>query len=392
MRRVFFAAVAVALTVSPTLAMAQNDLPPFTPAYEPTSVDERGMWSVADEMELLYKHSELRIDDEGLNAYLHGVLCKAVGADRCNGVRIYVMNVPAFNASMMPNGAMSVWSGLLLRSRSEAELASVLAHEFAHFELRHSLEGFKRRRSATDVLAWASVLGRAFQVDTVDSQISIIGSIYQFNRSQEKEADLLSLQYLASSAYPSRSASEVWQRMMEEAEATATGRKIKRRDVFRAGFFDSHPTELDRADYLLEASLKIGDSGDAAQSSYYEAMKPWLPKLLADQVKLNDFAGTEYILASIASATGWTGDLLFARAELFASRGAPRDLVTASTLYLNALDTGFNSPAALRGLGLSLVKSGKRTEGAEYLERYLEAEPDAPDATLIRMYTPTKGK
>lgn len=36
--------------------------------------------------------------------------------------------------------------------------------------------------------------------------------------------------------YPSRAASEVWQQLMEEADATAFGRKIKKKDVYRVGF------------------------------------------------------------------------------------------------------------------------------------------------------------
>lgn len=391
MRRWLSLAALATAFISPISAAEPDEaLPPYVAAYEPQSVDERGLWSQADELELLYKRSELRIDDEELTAFVRRVLCDTVGTDRCDGVRIYIMNVPAFNASMMPNGAMSVWSGLLLRVRSEAALAAVLAHEFAHFELRHSLEGFKNIRRSTDMIAWTNVLGRAALVDTFDSQVTMLGSIFRYGRSLEREADLLSLRYLAQSPYPSRAASEVWQNLMEEADATAAGRKLKRRDTYRAGFFATHPTSLDRADYLLESSMKFGDTGNPEQKRYYEIIRPWLPKFLEDQVRLNDFGGTEYILSSVAGAAGWMPELQFARAELFANRGKPRDLITATTLYLEVIEQGHKTSAALRGLGLSLVKSGRRTDGAEYLRQYLELEPDAPDAELISMYIPAE--
>lgn len=105
-------------------------------------------------------------------------------------------------------------------------------------------------------------------------------------------------------------------------------------------------------------------------------------------MRLNDFSGTEYILSGIAGTTGWTGELLNARAELFSARGNPRDLITSTTLYLQAIDAGYRSPETVRGLGLSLVKSGKRTEGAKYLAEYLAAMPEAPDAAIIKMYIP----
>ncbi|OAN99894.1 hypothetical protein A8B75_19235 [Sphingomonadales bacterium EhC05] len=383
-----FSVVLAALVAAPTVAAEPETLPPYVPAYEPTTVDERGLWSQADELELLYKRSEHLIDDEELNAFVRRILCSTVGNDRCDGVRIYILNIPAFNASMMPNGAMAIWSGLLLRLRSEANLASVLAHEFAHFELRHSLQGFKNRRSTSDLLAWTVVLGNAAVVDTRNSQISLVGSIFRFNRDMERQGDLLALKYLRQSPYPSRASSQVWQYLMEEADARAAGRKIRRKDRYRAGFFDTHPTSLDRADYLLEKSMEYGDIGNAEQSAYFEAIRPWLPKLLADQVRLNDFGGTEYLLGNIAGVTGWIPELVLARAELFASRGKPRDLITATTLYLDAIDKGHETSEVLRGLGLSLVKSGRRKEGAEYLERYLAQNPDAPDAAIIRMYVP----
>lgn len=390
--RLLSAFTAAAFTaVMPIGILAAEDqpaLPPYVAAYEPKTVDERGLWMMADENEKYLATSELRIDDEELTAYVERVLCDTVGKDRCAGVRVHILNVPAFNATMSANGAMTVWSGLLLRVRSEAQLAAVLGHEFAHFEMRHSLKGFQQRRSASDAMSWLAVLGGLTQTSTIDTQWSLLGSVYQFNRGQETDADLLGLKYLAQSPYPSRAASEVWQQLMEEADATAFGRKIKKKDVYRAGFFDTHPTELNRADYLLNQALTYNDSGDARAREHYAAIQKHLPKFLADQVRLNDFNGTEYILSGIAGTTGWTGELLNARAELFSARGNPRDLITSTTLYLQAIDAGYRSPETVRGLGLSLVKSGKRTEGAKYLAEYLAAMPEAPDAAIIKMYIP----
>lgn len=382
------AAFSAVMPIAILSAEDQPALPPYAAAYEPKTVDERGLWMMADEYEKFLATSELRIDDEELTAYVERVLCDTVGKDRCAGVRVHILNVPAFNATMSANGAMTVWSGLLLRVRSEAQLAAVLGHEFAHFEMRHSLKGFQQRRSASDAMSWLAVLGGLTQTSTIDTQWSLLGSVYQFNRGQETDADLLGLKYLAQSPYPSRAASEVLQQLMEEADATAFGRKIKKKDVYRAGFFDTHPTELNRADYLLNQALTYNDTGDARAREHYAAIQKHLPKFLADQVRLNDFNSTEYILSGIAGTTGWTGELLNARAELFAARGNPRDLITSTTLYLQAIDAGYRSPETVRGLGLSLVKSGKRTEGAKYLAEYLAAVPDAPDAAIIKMYIP----
>ena len=127
--------------------------PPFAGVYQPQGVDEIGLWKEIDEEERILANSPILIRDEALNAYVRGVLCATVGADRCKAVRIYILRTPLFNASMAPNGVIRVYSGLLLRVRSEAELGSVLGHEFGHFEQRHSLADFRAKRSSTDILS-----------------------------------------------------------------------------------------------------------------------------------------------------------------------------------------------------------------------------------------------
>lgn len=371
-------AIAAAHPVQPATPPA---LPPYTQAYEPAGVDERGLWMQVDELERDLRQSPFIIADPDLNAYVRGVLCRTVGDDRCRSVRLYVVRNDGFNATMAPNGMMMVWSGLLLRVRDEAELGSVLGHEFAHFELRHMLNRFKQQRGVTDILSWAAVLS-----PTVYTSISAtaIGSIFAFSRAQEQEADLLGLRYLAESTYPSTAAAQVWERLMAEADATAAGRKRKpSAHRYTAGLFASHPTELSRATYLRAAAAKVADAGDPGAAAYRAGLARWLPHFLADQIKLNDFGGTDYLLGQLA-ADGWTADLLYARAELYRQRGHPRDLVSAAQFYQSAIDGGFAGAEAYRGLGLSLLRSQQVDAGRTALRTYLERAPDASDTAMMQ--------
>lgn len=366
------------LLASPVWAAAGKPvLPPFANAYEPRGVDERGIWMEADEGERQLRDSEFVIRDAALTAYVKSVLCRAVGADRCAGARIYVMRVAAFNANMMPNGAMQVWSGLLLRARDEAELAAVLGHEFAHFERRHGLAGFKHMRSMADIAVWSGFLGGA--MGNVVSTAAI-GSIFSYDRGLEQEADILGAQYVAAAGYDPQAVPDIWSRTMDEADATALGRRQRSHRYDRVAFFASHPTDLDRATYLRKlAGSATGETGEAA---YLAAMKPWRAQFLADQLKLNDFGGTDYLLGQLAK-DGWTEDLLFARAELYRTRGNPRDLVTAADLYGQAIALDANHAGSFRGLGLSLMRNGDTAAGATALRRYLVLRPGAQDAAMI---------
>jgi len=374
----------LALPSQSKAAEAIVGLPPYTAAYEPTTVDERGLWQMSDEHERWMRDSPLRIRDGNLETYLQGVLCRTVGAERCNGVRVYAMEIPRFNATMSPNGAMEVWSGLLLRARNEAELAAVLGHEFAHFELRHSVAGFKNQRNATDMMAWLTVLGGISNTPTGTAQISLAGSMFRFGRDQETAADLLGLEYLAKAGYPSSAASEIWQSLMAEEDAKTLGRKLKPKQKYTTGFFDSHPATPLRASYLAKEAAKFPADGDARAQSLQEAIVPYLPRFLAAQTKLNDFGGTEYILSNVAARAGWTGEMLFARGELYRARANPRDLQLAGQFYREAKAAGYAEPEVDRNLGLALLRNGQEVEAREALAAYLAAKPDASDAGIIQ--------
>lgn len=358
-------------------------LPPYASAYQPQTVDERGLWMEVDELERAFRTSPLVIRDEAANAYVRDVLCRTVGEDRCNSVRIYIVRVPAFNASMAPNGMMLIHSGLLLRTRSEAELGSVLAHEFAHFELRHTLKQFKRDRIVTDLIAWAGAAGAVAGTSTFGLEWSLYGSHFSFSRHQEEEADLLGLRYLAASPYPASAASGIWEHLMAENDATAVGRKQRPGRRYAAAFFDTHPTEAKRAKYLRDGAARLADVGGPAPDGHREALAGLTPQFLADQVKLNDFGGTEYLLAELASRNGWTAELLFARGELYRQRGYPRDLISAAQFYGEAIGKGHDAPEAHRNLGLSLLRSGQTEAGKAALAEYLRLKPDASDSSAI---------
>ena len=386
-------AVGVLALAAGVSAQAEPPLPPpYAGAYQPQGVDEQGLWREMDEEERRFAQSDMIIRDPTLQAYVTKVLCDTVGQDRCDATRIYIVRVPMFNASMSPNGLIQVYSGLLLRVHSEAELGAVLGHEFGHFEARHSLERLKAQRSGGDVLAWAGVLASlAPSYDMLRTyrnlQLTIIGSIYRFNRDQEREADGLGISYLNTSALRPQAAAQVWERLMAEFTADARAKGLKKPRFDRIPFYSTHPPEAERATTLALLARPEAATRDDGAARYRAALAPWLPQLLDDQIKLNDFGASEYIIQSLAES-GWTAPLWHARGELYRLRGAPRDLVHAAQFYGEAITLDPAHPEAHRGLGLALLKTGQAAAGQQALRRYLELKPDAADAKLIGMMIP----
>ncbi|MGS1017577.1 M48 family metalloprotease [Allosphingosinicella humi] len=395
MKRLFAALLSLAVVAAPAWGAPKvkpkpaPPPPPFAGIYQPQGVDEIGLWREDDESERALANSPVVIRDEALNAYVRGVLCETVGLDRCNSVRTYILRVPVFNATMSPNGTMRIFSGLLLRTRSEAELAALLGHEFGHFEKRHTLDGFKAHRTGTDLLSWAAVLtsmsgGRQSYASFNDLRLSVYGGLARFGRDQEREADLLGIGYLNGGPLRPHSASRVWRNLILEAEASAAARGLRKPDFDHISFFASHPPDGERADYLYALAAPDGEGREDGADRYAAALAPWLTAFLDDQIALNDFGGSEFIINRLAES-GWTADLWRARGDLFRGRGHRRDLMNAADFYGKAVALNPDLAEAHRGLGLSLIKTGRATEGRAALERYLKLKPDASDAAMIGM-------
>lgn len=348
--------------------------------YKPRDEDERGLWLQMDEAERDLRASRFVIDDPELNAYVNGVLCRAVGEDQCKEARVYLMRTPYFNASMAPNGMMQVWSGLLLRTENEAQLAAVLAHEFTHYRQLHSVRLFRNFKEKSNTAAWLSFVPFGWV-----AQYGLLFSIFSFSRDMEREADAGSVAYLARAGYDPTAASRIWERMRAEMDATAVARDQKSRKDKNGGIFATHPSSEERMETLREMAASVtSPAADTGEARYRAALSDWWAELVDDQLKLNDFGASEFLLTQLAS-DGWTAPLLYARGELYRRRANDGDMAQAVTYYRQAATAGGDFPEIWRGLGIALLKSGAQAEGQAALRDYLRLAPDAPDRELIAM-------
>ncbi|WOE76444.1 M48 family metalloprotease [Alterisphingorhabdus coralli] len=377
------AALACAVPVQSAYALGNNDKVDFSnsigPGYQPIDDDEKGLWMRVNEVERDFKHSKFIIKDPALNEYVRNVLCRTVGEAECADIRLYIMRTPHFNASMAPNGMMQIWSGLLLRVQNEAQLAAILAHEYAHYTRRHSLQSFRNIRRNTGRGLFFSMIIPFAGLLTVDS-------IFSFSREMEREADRLSLGYLERAGYSAIEASRIWEQLRAEQDATAAERQIKSRKDKTGGLFATHPNSRERMEILrdlVEQAPEAGQ-GDINRSEYLAAVADWWPRFIDDQIKRNDFGGTEFLLNQLAETEN-TPQLHYAKAELYRARGAEGDFAIAVSEYELALQSEPGFAAAMRGMGLALLRMGQRGDGQAFLRQYIEAAPDAPDIAMMKM-------
>lgn len=211
------AALATFLSACATPVPEQNVQPGERP--DATS-DEASFWMITDRAEKDAKTSGQRVTDPALNKYVKGVICKIAEA-HCQDIRVYIVRRPLFNASMMPNGAMFVWTGLLLRAHNESQLAFVLGHELAHYLRRHTLARMREVRAKTDATAFAGIALSLAGVGYVRPlvQLAVLGSLMSYSRDQERDADSIGLEMMADAAYDPREGAKIWDGLVAEKEA-----------------------------------------------------------------------------------------------------------------------------------------------------------------------------
>jgi predicted Zn-dependent protease len=123
----------------------------------------------------------------------------------------FVIDDPAINAFALPGGFIGVHTGLLEATRSEDELAGVLAHEVSHVTQRHiarSIHASKRQSIMSMAIMLGAILAAVAGADSdaVQGAIAVSqGTAAQqqinFTRSNEYEADRVGISALAKAGF-----------------------------------------------------------------------------------------------------------------------------------------------------------------------------------------------
>ena len=386
------AATAALVTGVAEARIRPQDLRPLIgPGYKPTETDEIGLWQQYQRVEEEVAGSNILIKDAGLNRYLQGLIGK-VGGPAARDMRIYVARIPEFNAIMFPTGFTVIFSGLLLRMRDEAQLAGVIAHEGAHFLLRHQIRQWRDMRRKTDFLSFlaigAGVAGGVTGTYTGDlvrlAELGAIITLFRYNRQLEAEADALGVKLIAEAGYSPISMSETWDALIGEIELSAKERRKRPNRGY--SIFSTHPAPRTRMTDLRASALELTVPGrvyDRGRERYLAQIAEYRPMLLDDQIKLNDPGASRYVVENLAK-DGWNGQLLASMGDINRLRNGSGHQRLAGQYFASAV-TYPDAPAdAWRWHGIYLMRNGRTVEGKAALQRYLSMAPNSPDAPFVR--------
>jgi predicted Zn-dependent protease len=362
---------------------APGGMADIAPGQRPSAdSDEGGLWMRMDRVETNLKTSGHLVTDPALVEYLRGIVCKLV-REHCTDIRLYVVRTPQFNASMAPNGVMQVWTGLLVRTDNEAQLAYVLGHELGHYLRRHSLQLWRDARTKTNVATFFAVLAAAAGQGYAGSlaQLIALGSVFAFSRDNEREADEIGLEVMANAGYDPREAGKIWESLDQERRAGKEADPLV--------FFATHPPTAERIDALKAGAAQAPQREQArmiGRSEYLAATGTLRGGLLRDELRRRDFARTQVLFTRLLAGEPDSGLLRFFQGELYRLRQDEGDEARAIEAYERAAQMSGVPPEVHRSLGLLLMRRGERGPARAAFERYLGEEPGAEDRAMILSY------
>ncbi len=346
------------------------------------STDEAGFWMMVDNVEKKLKTSGRRVTDPHINQYIREIVCKLAGS-YCSDIRIYIMQVPQFNASMAPNGTMQVWTGLILRAQNEAQLAYILGHEIGHYLRRHSIQRWRDMEMKSNVSVLFQIATAAAGVGSLGQlgHLALMGSIQAFSRDNEREADDVGFELMAQAGYDPREAPKIWESLMKEHEASEREAP--------SIFFATHPPTEERIETLTAKAKEAVSQGEdffVGKKELEAVAVPLRATLLRDELRRGEFKETQVLLDKLMEGGVGLGQLHFFQGELYRLKGESEDKEKAIAAYQKALEFPDAPPKTHRALGLYFFKAEEKAKARIAWWRYLDLRPEADDQAMIREY------
>jgi beta-barrel assembly-enhancing protease len=372
-----------ALLSLPAVSQAADRYVMPPPGYSPEmSSDEAGIWMQVDKAEANLKTSPQLVRDEKLNAYVGGLVCK-LAAEYCPSIRVYILDVPEFNAYAMPNGAVVVYTGLLLQAENEAQLAFVLGHEITHYQHRHSLEHLRMAVNTSGFLAVFGIAAAGAGVGILGSVASLagVGAIYSNSRDEERDADEHGFMIGTRSGYAPGQAPAIWRFVAEEEKAAP--------DHSRGMFLADHPESAERMNTLQKAADAASPTRSdwiVNEDGFHAVTEPFAAKWVAAELAKGRIEQSVVLFRRLAANLPSRGIYQYGLGEAYRRRNQANDVTAAASAYRGALACPDAPVESWRGLGLLAMKSGDNAGAKDAFTQYRAKSPEADDKAMIDFY------
>ena len=171
------------------------------------------------------RRSATTISDPLLTGYLESVTYKLASRSQLTDHRLsfVIIDSQALNAFAAPGGIIGVNTGLFLNAVTEAEFASVMAHEISHVSQRHFARGIDEAQSGR-IPQMAALLASVMVMATSEAghgaaaisavQGRNLENQLRFSRSNEAEADRIGQNIMVSAGFDPKGMSDLFERLI----------------------------------------------------------------------------------------------------------------------------------------------------------------------------------
>jgi len=320
---------------------------------------------------------DMVVDDPLLDDYINHLGYRLVAA--CDKPKdhfaFFIVKDPEINAFAAPGGYIAVNSGLIQITRSESELAGVIAHEIGHITQNHLQRAFEASKKDAPLMALVLLgaiaagagahAGDAAGAILMGGQGAIMQKQINFTRKDETEADRVGIQTLAKADFDPNAMAGFFERMSDTMRAGSGGDDVPE-------LLQDHPVTTTRisdakeragALIALQKQRPSGNTFDPQQWARSTAPIAYV----RDPTKL---------LAPVSS--GETGTVLDTYALMRERvRVLAGDAPQLTTYYAaNLPRQGFDTPANRYGYALALTRSGRPDKAIQVLDPLLASHPD----------------
>ena len=285
--RAFVLIILAAFLNATTVAMAAQPFNPITTDLpsainsqlpdlsSPASglLDKQGQYELGYSVMMQMRQQNALFNDPETSEYVQqiGQRLASQSTDGGGNFHYVVLRSDELNSFAVTGGWVFVFTSMIAFTHSESELAAVMAHETAHIVQNHVLRGIEDQKNAT-LVSLAGMLaaillgalggggGDAIEGGMVAAQGLAAQHQIDFTRSEEAEADRVSVGLLAAAGFDTEAAADIWVRMMQAQSL---------QNSWVPAMLQDHPVDSVRIAELRARAAQYPPTPDTSSPDYY---------------------------------------------------------------------------------------------------------------------------
>lgn len=236
-------------------------------------LDKQGQYELGYSVMMQMRDQHMVFNDPETSEYIQqiGQRLASQSTDGGGNFHYIVLRTQELNSFAVTGGWVFVFTSMIDFVHTESELAAVMAHETGHIIQNHVLRGIEDQKNAT-LLSLAGMLGAillgalgggggdAIEGGIVASQGLAAQHSIDFTRSEEEEADRVSVPLLAAAGFDPEAAPDIWVQMMGQESL---------QNSWVPAMLQDHPVDSVRIAELRERAAQYPPVPDTSSPDFY---------------------------------------------------------------------------------------------------------------------------